>query len=228
MIEFDLSPESPFWPFTKVLCGISTLFVLERIYTRVFVTRFFGVEDALILIAMVRFLLLFYGISTDSLPGSSHIRLRHTLGIIPIWPWRTVQNVTPSNLTMVLKLVFAYYMLYLLAAHAIRASLMVLYRRLSVSPRFLMICNIYLACNAILYISYSFVLLFMCSPVQYYWDKTIKGECPNAQLKSVTNSWFLIALDLGALALPIPALWKMKLPWGQRVWLGICFMIGSL
>lgn len=139
-----------------------------------------------------------------------------------------VQNVTPSNLTMVLKLVFAYYMLYLLAAHAIRASLVVLYRRLSVSPRFLIICNIYLACNAILYISYFFVLLFMCSPVQYYWDKTIKGECPNAQLKSVTNSWFLIALDLGALALPIPALWKMKLPWGQRVWLGICFMIGSL
>jgi hypothetical protein len=48
----DVSSRS-IWVCTKVLFVLSTILVLVRLYTRLFVVRFFGADDGLILIAMV-------------------------------------------------------------------------------------------------------------------------------------------------------------------------------
>ncbi|KAH7243750.1 hypothetical protein B0J15DRAFT_501047 [Fusarium solani] len=64
----------------------------------------------------------------------------------------------------------------------------------------------------------TFVTLFRCSPVQYYWDKSIHGRCTMdvARYYFATDLTHTL-LDTLILALPIFEVLRMKLPFGQKI-----------
>jgi len=138
-------------------------------------------------------------------------------------------TIPPKDTVILLKLLFSEYLLYLLAAHCTRASLVVLYRRLTVSPRFHVICLVYLGLNLAAYVTFTFLTIFMCTPTSFYWDKSIVGgRCLNPGPLAIINGWLLIVLDIGALLLPVPTVWKMQLPRKQKLWLIGLFGLGFL
>ncbi|KAI0127247.1 hypothetical protein BJ170DRAFT_722288 [Xylariales sp. AK1849] len=65
-----------------------------------------------------------------------------------------------------------------------------------------------------------------CVPVEAFWDKTIKGTCldatPGRWMSSVGN----IVTDFIILLFPLPVIWRLRIPRGQKFALGAVFGLG--
>lgn len=71
--------------------------------------------------------------------------------------------------------------------------------------------------------------IFECTPVAYLWDRKIPGgHCWNYYPYALTMSIANILLDLTIFILPLPLIWSMHLPRGQKLMLAGVFTVGSL
>lgn len=72
-----------------------------------------------------------------------------------------------------------------------------------------------------------FVLIFQCTPIRFYWDKTAKGgHCINSRAAYFSTSVILIITVIVALLLPMPLLWQLKVSSGKRWQLLAAFSVG--
>ena len=74
-----------------------------------------------------------------------------------------------------------------------------------------------------------FIVIFECTPIHYFWDRTpVTGHCLDVQKffdgQAVPN----IITDVILLALPLPLIWNLQLPANQKVALSGVFLLGSL
>ena len=67
-----------------------------------------------------------------------------------------------------------------------------------------------------------------CQPRRRAWDPTVPGTCINLVVFALAGSALQIATDIAILLLPIPLVWKLKLPVRQRGALIAIFAAGSL
>lgn len=73
---------------------------------------------------------------------------------------------------------------------------------------------------------YSF---FFCSPVSYYWDKTIKGHCisdNHFRIGAMVIALLSLATDLIILIIPIPTVWRLQMRTKQKVAVTIILCLG--
>ncbi|KAH8892476.1 hypothetical protein GQ53DRAFT_604126, partial [Thozetella sp. PMI_491] len=68
--------------------------------------------------------------------------------------------------------------------------------------------------------------IFSCTPIEGFWNKDIEARCIPQIPQWYINAAGNIATDLFIFALPIPVLWKLKLPLSQRLSLVGVFGIG--
>lgn len=78
---------------------------------------------------------------------------------------------------------------------------------------------IILACSCVIWIIIrTFMTIFRCSPIQYYWHKSINGHCSiDAATYYVATDSTHTALDVLILTLPVSEVVRMKLPLGQKI-----------
>ncbi len=72
--------------------------------------------------------------------------------------------------------------------------------------------------------------IFACTPIRYFWDRNVEGgKCPIDILKAF-NAQVVpnIVTDLVLLGMPMPLVWKLGLPRGQKVALCGIFALGGL
>lgn len=73
-----------------------------------------------------------------------------------------------------------------------------------------------------------FISIFNCIPIEGFWKKTTPAQCiPNLPLWYV-NAGGNIITDVIIFALPIPIVWKLKMPGAQRLSLIAVFGLGFL
>lgn len=68
----------------------------------------------------------------------------------------------------------------------------------------------------------------MCTPVPYFWDKTLHGYCLPEQPVWIGNAAMNIATDIAILVLPIPALSALQLPKKQKIGLMMVLALGGM
>ncbi|KAF1942306.1 hypothetical protein EJ02DRAFT_345713 [Clathrospora elynae] len=133
-----------------------------------------------------------------------------------------------SSLPTMLKLVFAQSILYHLASNLVRASFALQYIRL-----FSLIPPIIWTCYLLFVLIFGtatwgiFGNVFLCNPVQSYWDLTISGTCMNKENHFWSTSIIGIVLDFAIWMLPIPVVGRLKLPRRQKTGLLIVFGLGG-
>ncbi|KAI0016846.1 hypothetical protein F4780DRAFT_660905 [Xylariomycetidae sp. FL0641] len=59
-------------------------------------------------------------------------------------------------------------------------------------------------------------VVFICIPVEGNWDKSIKAKCQDTQVGVHLNAVGTLVTDIVVLLLPLPALWKLKIPSTQK------------
>ncbi|KXG47787.1 uncharacterized protein PGRI_016570 [Penicillium griseofulvum] len=70
---------------------------------------------------------------------------------------------------------------------------------------------------------------FQCIPVQYYYDKDLKGHCMSGQVQFFqTMGSIALIEDVIILCMPIPVFWKLQINTRQKIALMLVFSLGGL
>lgn len=70
--------------------------------------------------------------------------------------------------------------------------------------------------------------IFMCTPIEGFWDNTVKAKCIPNFPQFYINAAGNIVTDLAVFIMPLPALWKLVLPKAQKYFLVGIFSLGFL
>ena len=74
-----------------------------------------------------------------------------------------------------------------------------------------------------------FIVIFECTPIHYFWNRQpVNGHCIDIQKFFVGQAVPNIVTDFALLALPLPLIWKLHIPHGQKFALSGVFLLGSL
>ena len=78
-------------------------------------------------------------------------------------------------------------------------------------------------------IATTIVDLAMCTPVNFFWDKTVPGgRCINQNAFYITGSSVQLLTDIVILVIPLPAVWSLQINIAKKIALSIIFLLGSL
>jgi hypothetical protein len=73
-----------------------------------------------------------------------------------------------------------------------------------------------------------FLTIFICNPVDSFWDRNKKGTCLDLQGIAYANSACAIAQDFTLMFLPLFFLRRLQMQRRRKIAVGIMFAIGAL
>ena len=69
----------------------------------------------------------------------------------------------------------------------------------------------------------------LCSPVIYEWDRTtLSGTCVNVAAFSLIAAVINLVLNIIVIALPMPVLWKLRMPIWRKIVVTVIFGMGAV
>lgn len=71
-------------------------------------------------------------------------------------------------------------------------------------------------------------VVFLCRPVQRYWDMTAPGSCIDAEMHFWSTSIIGIVLDAAIWVVPMPVVGRLKLPRRPKMGVFVLFGVGGL
>ncbi|KIW03797.1 uncharacterized protein PV09_05098 [Verruconis gallopava] len=202
-----------FW-ITSIGLVLATFFYFMRVYTKVRIVKDFNAEDWCITISF------FFSICTQALLfncWATKTCMVHAWEM-PISTYNRFAAITVASASLYVPcLTFAKY------------SLLLFYYRMS-HLRWLRVVSVavmgFITCYSIANI---FALIFPCHPIAKTWDVTItEGSCINRGAVYIVTAVTNIVTDLLLLIIPIPIVWKLQMPFIQKIGLVFIFIVGSL
>ncbi|PYH45988.1 uncharacterized protein BP01DRAFT_397924 [Aspergillus saccharolyticus JOP 1030-1] len=193
----------------------TTLVCVLRLYLRKFVTKQFGLDDWLVLLALI---------GVDLFSALAYTITYYGLG-------EPLGKVSADQLVVFLTLEYASQCAYLVIAATVKASLLLFIMRLFPTRSVHLVGRGLLWLIAAFTLSGTLALVFQCRPVRAAYDKTVAdATCYPTQtsyailmMQGVT----MFVLDVIILGLPMPSIWKLQMPIQKRLWvlglLGIGF-----
>ena len=130
------------------------------------------------------------------------------------------------------QLTFALEFTYAVAHLPIKISILLLYKSVLTlnNPRFNKAWYILLLYNIALTFATLLGVLFLCSPLNYQWDRLYRRMNGRCELKAAAISMAALSTvaDVALLILPIPTLWNLQMPYRQKMSLCGNFLLGGL
>ncbi|KAK1758942.1 hypothetical protein QBC47DRAFT_436311 [Echria macrotheca] len=139
-----------------------------------------------------------------------------------------LETLSPSDSAFTLRTFWLVQMTYKISLQATKISLLLFYIRIfhhiawfkKVSYSVIGFLLVYLVTTCV-------TSILQCRPISLAWDKTIPdGQCIDVLRFFVFNGAIALFTDLVVLALPLPLVWGLKLPLGQKLALIPVFGIG--
>lgn len=129
---------------------------------------------------------------------------------------------------MLWKLIFVESLFYQLAVNLVKATLIIQYLRVFAQSLYVKL-SCYVLAIAILGASTwgVFGIIFLCNPVETYWDVGVDGRCMNTERHFQSTSIVGIIIDWAIWILPMPIVGKLKLPRHQKWGLWVVFGLGG-
>jgi hypothetical protein len=120
-------------------------------------------------------------------------------------------------------------LLYILTIGFVKLSLLFFYLRIFPKRSLRIICWATILFCILSSSAFILVTIFQCAPIQFVWDKNIKGgKCLNYNAVAWSNAAINILLDLIIIVLPIRETLSLQLNLKQKVRLVVMFCVGGL
>ncbi|KAK3170138.1 hypothetical protein OEA41_009524 [Lepraria neglecta] len=195
-----------------VMMVLSGLAVILRLVSRKISAAKFGIDDALIIVA----LLFSWGLSVDGFVAMHYGFALHEI------------TLNLSDIVNFAKTDWASQIIFAAAITMTKLSLLFFYHRIFPVRKFTIISIITGIVMVGWCIALIFSVIFGCKPVGYFWDKTIQGgHCINENVLSYGITAANIATDIIVLVLPIPWLWNLQMRTSKKLALSGIFVLGS-
>ena len=79
-----------------------------------------------------------------------------------------------------------------------------------------------------IWISTTLVAIFACTPVQAFYDLSVPGTCIDSVKFYWASATLNVITDLIVLILPIPLVWKLRIPTKRKVGISLIFIAGGM
>ncbi|CAK7230582.1 hypothetical protein SCUCBS95973_007624 [Sporothrix curviconia] len=188
--------------------------VVLRVYSRVS-TKQFGIDDALIIVAMLL-----------SIGETATTWMYMKTNFIGIHIWNV-----PAEYDVVQALIwnFAVQVLYNPILALVKTSMLLFLLKLgSQKPGVRTCIHILNALNLSLMVAIFLVVIFQCAPIRYNWDTTIEGHCVAQGTFYVATAALTIFTDVLNLALPFWVFLDLKMPTRVKIALLFVFLLGAI
>ncbi|KAH7078288.1 hypothetical protein FB567DRAFT_131994 [Paraphoma chrysanthemicola] len=186
-----------------------------RLYTRLVIKRWFGIDDVFILLA----LLFTIGLTAIVLLANQRYGWdRH------VWDIRFDQFVPASKIAMTSKVVFT------AAASFTRLSLHCFYYRVIRDTgktwfKWLIHANVVYTLGIL--VSFTFLAIFQCTPVRAYWTLGAPdGACMDEGVATLICGIINCVADFATTVTPMPLVMGLKMPLQQRLAVAVLFGLG--
>ena len=202
---------------------MGVIVVSARLYTRLFITRAAGLDDALIVIALI------FGIALSALVmiGNHHWWSGHHIWDIPITKFAGHRlNIWNAEWC------------YVIATSATKISVLLFYRRISIkfSRGFIIATWAGIIFNIFYMIAFCMVLLLLCSPINAYWNSfnpiwvlMHPGQhCGKENIELPLSGVFSVIGDFYSALLPILIIVNLNLTRRQKLSLYALFSLAFL
>ena len=119
--------------------------------------------------------------------------------------------------------------MYTIAICFLKLSMLLLYLQLS-PARLYRLCVQAMIFMVVGFCIASIVTIFTsCTPLRKVWDLSITwGTCIDRPAQSIASGVLNVTTDFILLILPLPFVWKLKIPTKQKLMLFAVFMVGAL
>jgi hypothetical protein len=118
--------------------------------------------------------------------------------------------------------------LYVVILITTKVSILMFYRRVFQRPLFQTLISWNVGFVILTGTAFVPVIIFQCSPINGFWDKTIASKCIDASAVAYSFSGISIAQDVLVLLLPIPELATIQLGRKEKWSVMVMFSIGGL
>ncbi|VUC27350.1 unnamed protein product [Clonostachys rosea] len=195
---------------STVISVIAFIFVCLRSYTRFFIVRSYGPQDAFMVISVL----------TSLLGGTVTLYLQAPLGL-----GKHRDTIEGPDLVKFMRLSFVQTIVPLIGGIAfLKIAIALELRKLR--------SNAWAWYEYLLWAMIVFVTLYsieawltiflFCKPLPRYWDSSIQGKCYSLSLFAkfgLANTAFNIFTDVAFATLPVPIIWTLKMPVKTRLYL---------
>ncbi|RAO67831.1 uncharacterized protein BHQ10_003843 [Talaromyces amestolkiae] len=211
---YDLSVANARQPVvaSTVLAVLATLMTLLRYVNRLVQKAPFGWDDFLMLGALLSSyaeLILYWCCVT--LGGTG----------------RHAADVGYPDILLTLKLLVPFELLYNLSMTCLKCGIIAFYFRLFGRDEIVKRYGKVIIWATVIWGVASIIVIFLiCRPFSYSWDTSQPGSCGNRNDMYIINGIGNMLLDIAILVLPLPTIWKLKLPTAQKIGLALIFSLG--
>ncbi|KAK4141769.1 uncharacterized protein C8A04DRAFT_38813 [Dichotomopilus funicola] len=218
MADAPMPPDENRGPEILAVCGalvgLALVVVLMRLFVRYKMVRHVGMDDWVIIGAMVVMFVEMMIIIPEVQLGAG----RHVQYIKP-----------PENVTRGLHLNFVTQPLCLIALCLTKVSVGFFLLRLTPSPRFRWIVIGTMIFTVLSATGNFLTVFFQCRPLALIWDSSVEGTCiPPSNLKFAAffNSSVAVLTDVLFALLPIPILWNVQMNWKVKAAVATILSVG--
>ena len=112
---------------------------------------------------------------------------------------------------------------------AIKISILLFYLQLFVTKQFSIAAYITMSVVCLWCIQQVLAALLICKPISYNWDfHNQTGSCGNTTANCIAGAAVNVLTDLVILLLPMPIIWRLKIPTRSKLSLSFIFGLGFL
>ncbi|KAH4047460.1 hypothetical protein HBH70_147360 [Parastagonospora nodorum] len=202
-----------------VLCTtVPGLFVLLRLYTKVFIVRKTDLTDYFMVLAFLAFIpMIAIGrVMFGAGAGMHQWNIRND-DLYNILYWLHVYEIMYGPVILLIKLAILLQYLHLLAPNR-TVNRFVFFGAL-----------IIMVVIAVFYITITLLSIFRCSPHEASWNRFIENaKCINLGELFIAAALFNILSDIAILLLPTRSIWVLRIPIRRKISISALFAIGSL
>jgi len=139
-----------------------------------------------------------------------------------------IATLPPGNLVVLLKMLIAYQLLYGTAQALAKFSYLFFYLRIFINEGFILAVKIMIGVVIAWWAANILQVFLICRPFNMNWNIFSKGTCGDRPAAYTAIGAINLITDVVILLLPVPTVWKLKMPVSSKV--GICgiFAIGLL
>ncbi|KAI0841504.1 hypothetical protein F5Y06DRAFT_259662 [Hypoxylon sp. FL0890] len=109
-----------------------------------------------------------------------------------------------------------------------KISVLLMYKRIFMTPKFRIMVWILIGLSIAWTITFTFALMFSCSPISSHWDYELSFTCVNLVALFTTALATDVATDFLVLFLPIYKTWQLQMPSTRKVMIMCIFLLGGL
>ncbi|KAF4631238.1 hypothetical protein G7Y89_g6889 [Cudoniella acicularis] len=200
-----------------VLYPLVFIAIAIRVYTRLRISRSFGLDDWFIVVAL--------------LPTTAFMVM--SLLTEQKFGWnRHVWDVPLDQLVLGMKIIISTQVLFSVASAFVKCSMLTLVYRVvnkgsSRFPQVVIAAIVLVLAQASLF---CFMVVFQCRPISAYWTPVFgpQPNCINQSLHLLIASIINTMTDLLTVLLPIPTVWRLQMPIQQQIIVIMLFSAGLL